>query len=172
LSLPGLPQAIKICGYEMESNSYARLNSLRLEKFDYSTRRVYFVTTVVLERRNIFFNKGLAQAVLDCLFSLRIQYSFKVYCYCLMPDHFHGLTAPGESGRTLGDIMGGFKSLSTKEYWKSNKGKLWQPRFNDHIVRNEQDFYDCQNYILMNPVKKGLVKNPEDWPFSGILDIE
>jgi len=87
-----------------------------------------------------------------------------------MPNHFHGLIGAGESGKTLSDIVGSFKSCATKAYWQWHNGKLWQPRFHDHIIRNEQDYQETMNYILMNPVRKGLVEKPEDWPISGKLD--
>jgi|SRR5581483_2501116 len=98
----------------METDSYVRENSLRLEGFDYSSRRIYFVTIVVKNRRNVFLNHGLSKAVLNSLFELRIEYRFNLYCYCLMPDHFHGLIGVGESEKTLSDIVGSFKSNSTK----------------------------------------------------------
>jgi REP element-mobilizing transposase RayT len=42
--------------------------------------------------------------------------------------------------------------------------------FFDHIVRNQQDFEETLEYIRMNPVRRGLVKNPEDWPYTERLD--
>ncbi|HZS48435.1 MAG TPA: transposase [Blastocatellia bacterium] len=154
----------------METDNYVRKNTLRLKGFDYSSKRIYFVTTVAKDRLNFFLNHQLSYAVLDSLFELRIQYQFNLYCYCLMPNHFHGLIGAGASEKTLGDIVGGFKSCSTKVFWRWHGGKLWQPRFNDHIIRNEQDFQETMNYILQNPVRKGLAERPEDWPFSGTLD--
>jgi putative transposase len=87
-----------------------------------------------------------------------------------MPDHFHGLIGPGESGRTLGGLCGAFKSLSTRVYWNWYDGKLWQRQFFDHIIRNHQDFEETLEYIRMNPVRRGLVENPEDWLYTERLD--
>ena len=96
----------------------------------------------------------MADATLDCLKKLRDEFRFNVYIYCLMPDHFHGLIGPGESGRTLGAICGALKSLSTREYWNWHAGKLWQRQFFDHIIRNQQDFEETLEYIRMNPGPK------------------
>jgi putative transposase len=153
-----------------EDESYTRRNSLRRQAFDYSARRIYFVTIVVSERRKLFLNQRLAQTTVDCLLQLRQQQGFNLYCYCLMPDHFHALIGAGESGKTLGEICGAFKSLTTRAYWQWYQGRLWQRQFFDHIIRNEEDFFETREYIRMNPVRKELVRTPEEWPYTGKVD--
>jgi len=149
---------------------YTRRNSLRLRGFDYTARRVYFVTAVAAGRRKLFLDEWAARATLDCLFELREQLGFYVYVYCLMPDHFHALFGLGESRKSLSDICGAFKSLSTRAYLRRHRGKLWQRGFFDHIIRNEQDFFETLEYIKLNPVRKGLVEVWDQWPYTGRLD--
>jgi len=43
---------------------------------------------------------------------------------------------------------------------------IWQRRFWEHHVRNEQDFAGCVQYCWVNPVKHGLVSDVKDWPYS------
>jgi len=43
---------------------------------------------------------------------------------------------------------------------------VWQRRFWEHFVRNEDDLKRCLDYLHYNPVKHGLVKNVKDWPWS------
>lgn len=150
----------------MGDELYTRKDSLRLRGFDYSARRVYFVTIVVSERRKLFFNEEFAQPVINCLLTLREKMNFNLYGYCLMPDHFHALTGIGESEKDLGKICGAFKSLTTRIYWKYGTGNLWQRGYHDHIIRNEEDFFECLKYIRENPAKKNLV----DWKFIGRVD--
>jgi putative transposase len=149
---------------------YSRRDSVRLKGFDYSWPRVYFVTIVAQARRARFLDERVANATIESLRKLKNDFRFNVYIYCLMPDHFHGLIGPGESGRTLGSLCGAFKSLSTRKYWSWYDGKLWQRQFFDHIIRNYQDFEETLEYIRMNPVRRGLVTNPEDWPYTERLD--
>ncbi|HYJ48177.1 MAG TPA: transposase [Pyrinomonadaceae bacterium] len=151
-------------------DSYTRRNSLRLRTFDYTAKRIYFVTIVAAERRRIFKDKHVAQVILDCLHKLRQKMRFNLYVYCLMPDHFHALIGIGESDRTLGAICGAFKSLSTRAFWQWYEGKLWQRQFFDHIIRNETDLLETRDYIRLNPVRKGLVEKWEDWPYTGSVD--
>jgi putative transposase len=151
---------------EKSDELYERKNSLRLQGFDYSSRRVYFITINVQDRRTLFYNKEFAKAVIDCLVELREKMQFNLYCYCLMPDHFHALIGIGECEKDLGKIGGAFKSLTTRIYWKYGQGQLWQRSFYDHIVRNETDFAECVKYIKNNPAKKNL----ENWEFVGRID--
>ena len=153
-----------------DTKTHSRHDSLRLRGFDYSSRRVYFVTAVVTERRPVFRDPGLALETLDCLFVLRGKLGFNLYCYCLMPDHIHLLIGPGDGGKTLAEICGAFKSLTTRAYWQWQDGKLWQRQFFDHVIRNEKDFFETREYIRMNPVRKQLAKSPDEWPYTGGLD--
>ncbi|MGI8640268.1 MAG: REP-associated tyrosine transposase [Pyrinomonadaceae bacterium] len=151
---------------EKSDELYTRKDSLRLQDFDYASRRVYFITINVLNRRTLFYNKEFAKAVIDCLIDLREKMKFNLYCYCLMPDHFHALIGIGEFEKDLGKICGAFKSLTTRIYWKYGKGQLWQRGYYDHIIRNETDFFECLKYIKENPLKKNL----ENWEFVGRVD--
>jgi putative transposase len=153
-----------------DDDFYKRRDSLRLEGFDYATRRVYFITIVVNGRRKEFLDADLAQATVDCLLDLRQQMGFKLYSYCLMPDHFHALISMGSSGKSLGEICGAFKSLTTRIFWRRQQGKLWQRQFFDHIIRNEEDFFETREYVWMNPARKGLVETPDEWRYSGRVD--
>jgi putative transposase len=43
---------------------------------------------------------------------------------------------------------------------------IWQPRYWEHVIRDEDDFERYLDYIRYNPVKHGLVEAPRDWPYS------
>ena len=149
-----------------DADLYTRKNSLRLRDFDYSASRVYFVTIVVSGRRTLFYNQEFGKEVIDCLMNLREKMKFNLYGYCLMPDHFHALNGIGEFEKDLGKICGAFKSLTTRIYWKYGKDALWQRGYHDHIIRNEEDFFECLKYTKENPIKKNL----ENWEFVGRVD--
>jgi putative transposase len=87
-----------------------------------------------------------------------------------MPNHLHALIGIGDADRTLSQIVGSFKSVSTRIYWDRYQGRLWQRQFFDHIIRNESEHFETVEYVRLNPVRKGLVSNWEDWPYTGGLD--
>ena len=47
--------------------------------------------------------------------------------------------------------------------------QLWQRSFHDHVIRNEADFRETVEYIMLNPVRRGYVSRPEFYPFSGVV---
>ena len=51
---------------------------------------------------------------------------------------------------------------------RTTKGErgIWQPRFWEHTILDEDDLERCCDYIHWNPVKHGLVKRVRDWPWS------
>jgi len=97
--------------------------------------------------------------------------------YVIMPNHFHGIpiikdvetsrrdvSRVKETGHrpvstqlkpnSLGSIIGQFKSVCTKRIHKLGFTDFqWQPRFYDHIIRNEADLRRIRNYIQNNPLK-------------------
>jgi REP element-mobilizing transposase RayT len=71
------------------------------------------------------------------------------------------------------DIVGfirEIKSLSTRIAWKHHhKGGIWQISFYDHFLRKDEDLRQVANYIVENPVRKGLVDNWRDYELCGSL---
>jgi putative transposase len=63
--------------------------------------------------------------------------------------------------KTIGDMVGAFKSIVTVNYirgvksldWKPFNGKLWQRNYWEHIIRNEPSYQRISNYIINNPIK-------------------
>jgi len=78
----------------------------------------------------------------------------------------------GEEGSNLIKMIKQFKQL-TGYYFKQDTGRgLWQKSYYDHILRKQEDVVSIVRYILENPVRKGLVKHPDEYPFSGSLEFE
>jgi putative DNA methylase len=92
---------------------------------------------------------------------------YKLQAWVVMPNHVHALLTPGE-GEELGQILHSWKSYTAKE---SNKllgraGDFWQSETFDRFIRNEEHYRNAIAYIENNPVRAGLCKKPEDWPWS------
>ena len=145
--------------------------SPRLKNFDYSSPYTYFITACTINKITIFTDKLLNGEIADCIRVNKIEFDFKVFCYCLMPDHLHLFLAPMRNGTTVSQFMNAFKSKSTRICWNHGiHGKVWQGRFYDHILRKSEDIKTVAEYILHNPVRNGLVKDWRDYEYCGLLD--
>ncbi len=95
------------------------------------------------------------------------EFEFKLYHFCLMPNHTHFLIEPTREG-SLPKFMQGITLAQT---WFFNKkhggvGHVWQGRYKSSLVDKDEYGLHCGFYIEANPVRKGLVARAEDWKWS------
>jgi putative transposase len=89
-----------------------------------------------------------------------------------MPDHLHLLLQATAANSELLPFVRAFKH-KTSHRFRARTGKtLWQTSFYDHILRRAESPTDVTYYILSNPVRAGLVRNPWDYPYSGLFGGE
>jgi REP element-mobilizing transposase RayT len=84
-----------------------------------------------------------------------------------MPDHVH-LFVRGDQGFRLSPWIGGLKR-AISVVLKSQR--LWQAGFFDHILRSEESYAEKWNYVRDNPVRAGLVKAADEWPYQGEIVV-
>jgi REP element-mobilizing transposase RayT len=83
-----------------------------------------------------------------------------VHLLLLMPDHLHAIISFPRDER-MAKVISLFKEFTAKQ-----AGIKWQQDFFDHRLRNEESLEEKANYIRMNPVRKGMVTDPTDWPWK------
>lgn len=146
--------------------------SIRLTGYDYAQSGSYFVTICTQGRVKMFWEgKSVGQGLCPCLslvgeiaeeeikaLSKRFP-SVVLDKYVVMADHIHLLLTMERQGQspcpTLGEVIGAYKSITTKRINRcmSTPGqKVWQARFYDHVIRDENDFLTKWNYIDTNPL--------------------
>ena len=76
----------------------------------------------------------------------------------LMPDHMHMITTFALRESTMRSIIEPWKG-----WLKKNAGITWQRGFFDHRLRDEREVQEKADYVLLNPVRAGLVETPEAW---------
>ena len=129
--------------------------------------------TIRAYREAPFANDNLCAAMIDLLQTMPGQYGCWVGPYCLMPDHLHLVAGPLQSGSSVLAFVERFKGKSTNTSWSYGwEGRLWQPRYHDHVLRSCEALPDIGSYVLENPVRAGLIEDAAEWPWSGIVDQE
>ena len=91
--------------------------------------------------------------------------------YVIMPDHIHFCTTPNHEAIAYDNWTKYWKFQFTKAYKKARAGQpplaRWQENSWHHRLRNDESFEEKWHYIRMNPVRSGLVTEPDDWPYQG-----
>ncbi|MCI0448394.1 MAG: transposase [Chlorobi bacterium] len=145
---------------------------IHLKDFDYKCScYLYFITICTFNKNPYFKNHEIAK-VLEEEFKFRISKNeVFIYCYCIMPDHFHLLLSfTDQYNKSLQVWISSFKRFTSKTVKERfNLNKLWQRNFYEHIVRTDESFSSIAEYILNNQVRKGMVKHWQEYKFSNLL---
>ncbi len=138
----------------------------------------YFFTVVTYERKNLLIDqkeRDLLRTVWDDVGS---RHPFEIIAYCILPNHFHMIMDLPESDSHFSMRIREIKRLFSMKYpgerpntlsvsrLKRKESSVWQRRFWEHAVRNEDDLKHHVEYIHFNPVKHGLVDRVCDWKSS------
>lgn len=133
---------------------------------------LFFVTFNIIHRQPVLATQKVHAAFRDyCIRGLEMQAAI-VGRYVIMPDHVHLFVHV--ISIKLGIWIKGLKrAMSAAMENESDAGSNWQPGFFDHLLRTDESYEQKWEYVHMNPVRAGLVADPEDWPFQGeIVRIE
>lgn len=140
---------------------------------------LYLVTINTLWRRPLLATSSIHEAFRDYA-TRAATFQVGVGRYVLMPDHIH-LFIRMASDIALGRWVGGFKQrlgkvLITQGHLPLEKPGIrlrsfWQPGFFDHLLRRDESYAVKWDYVWRNPVRAGLVKRSEDWPWQGEIEV-
>jgi putative transposase len=112
--------------------------------------------------------------------AMRLRYDFVVSGYVVMPDHVHLLINEPPS-ILVAQFLKAFKQITSRKL-RGPREKFWQERYFDCNIRGEDARSEVIRYIHRNPVKRGLVASPGEYPWSsfnhyvtgirGVVEIE
>jgi len=121
---------------------------------------IYFVTICVANRKPVLAHENVFIAFKNAAAKLR---DWTVLAAILMPDHLHVIVAPREDrGAKIGNFAAAIKRWMRQEL---NASWKWQPGCFDRLLRSNESLHDKWFYVEENPVRAGLVKRWEDWPY-------
>ena len=88
---------------------------------------------------------------------------FQINSWVVLPEHMHCIwTLPeGDS-----DYSGRWREIKKSFTRALAQNQIWQPRFWEHAIRNDEDYRRHMDYVYINPVKYRLVGCGRDWPYS------
>jgi putative transposase len=125
----------------------------------------YFITASTFQKRSVLQTDRMAQLLVDVLFRYRQQGKYLLHDFVVMRDHFHLLITPVVPlERAMQLIKGGFSFRAKREL--GFLYGVWQSSYYDRRVRNAEEYFAFRKYIRENPVKKRMVRNAEEYPYS------
>ncbi len=132
----------------------------------------YSITKVVFARRTVLATAPTAKILVDSWQYLRTHDRIKLFAFCIMPDHYH-LTFCLMQGESLSKLMEDSNNFTARELNKlvGRQGQFWQAGFHDRNCRNDKELHDLCLHIEQNPVRAGLVKAAELWPYSSANSV-
>ena len=118
-------------------------------------------------REKVFLDRGDYERYLSFLSKYSEEKEVAVMTYCLMPNHIHLLIRPAEV-EALPKMMQGITLCYSKYFNGENgrTGRLWECRYHSTVVDGDSYLWIVSKYIENNPVRAGIVKRPEDYPYS------
>jgi putative transposase len=143
-----------------------------------ATGATFFFTVVTHLRKKILCLDNNPALINDAFQHIAGQHPFINHAFVLLPEHLHCIWTLPDDDRDFSMrwrlIKRYFTKHCTRPYKQSNstsrgtKGEhgIWQRRFWEHQIRDDDDFSKHVEYIHYNPVKHGLAQAPSKWPHS------
>ena len=138
----------------------------------------YFFTVVTYQRQKLFHNPQNVSLLRNAFRTVKANHPFDIEAIVVLPDHLHCIwTLPPKDANFSTRwrlIKSTFSRLcpdkhkrqrSTSRLDKKEQA-IWQRRFWEHQIRDDQDFRNHCDYIHYNPVHHQLVQSPKAWPYS------
>jgi putative transposase len=136
----------------------------------------WFFTVALAERRGNRLLLDKIDNLRAAIRSVQVDHPFRIDAVVILPEHLHCIwTLPpkdSDFATRWALIKGQFsRSIEKGERVSQSRAKrgergLWQRRFWEHLIRDENDFNTHIDYIHWNPLKHGWVQRVADWPHS------
>lgn len=134
--------------------------------------RPVFIAAVCHQRKPILANAPEKELLLSVIREVKAEMPFRLLAYVILDEHFHWLIKP-EPDVAFSAIVQSVKLRFTHRYKRAQNMtqpvKLWQRRFWDHLIRDQDDMHRHMDYIHYNPVKHNLTSDPASYAWSSFL---
>jgi putative transposase len=126
----------------------------------------YFITICCQKRgRNQLASPVVGPALIETIKHRNDREIWYAHLAVVMPDHVHVVISFGRSDKRTQIIVSKWKEWTAKTL-----AIRWQRDFFEHRLRRDESFREKADYVLANPVRAGLVKRWQDWPYTFIAD--
>ncbi|MBE2219383.1 MAG: transposase [Ignavibacteria bacterium] len=156
----------------------------------YNPEGVFFITSTIVDWLPVFTSPPYFEILFESIRFSQLKKGLKLYAYVFLDNHFHLIV----SAHNLSNVIGSVKGYTAKEiirnlkedknetllekfrlakrkYKTKSEFQVWQESFHPQELVSEKIIQQKIDYIHMNPVRRGLVGEPEDWKYSSAGNI-
>ncbi len=127
---------------------------------------VYHVTSRGDRRENIYFCDADRRAWLELLGKVCERFNWMCHAWCQMSNHYHIVveTVEGNLSQGMRQLNGVYTQHINSAYQRV--GHVFQGRYKSILVEKESYLLELARYVVLNPVRAGMVDDPQQWPWS------
>ena len=130
---------------------------------------IHFVTVCTRDRLSVLNSDSVHNLLREAWAAAD---SFLVGRYVIMPDHIHLFCSPGQPlPGYLEAWVRYWKSFTSRRWPYAKNEKIWQRDFWDTQIRRGESYGNKWDYVRLNPVRHGWVKDADEWPFAGEMHL-
>ena len=138
-----------------------------LRDFPYTGFHRYFLTFCTYRRATHFTTEAAVSLAASEFQHAAEREELAILAYCFMPDHVHLLTHGVHADADLKRFVTRSKQCSGYRFAQTTGQHLWQRYGFERVLRDDESTPAIIRYIVNNPVRAGLVRDPADYPFWG-----
>lgn len=130
---------------------------------------LYHVTSRGDRQQAIFLNDGDRHTWLRILDAVCARFRWKIHAFCLMGNHYHMVveTPDANLGRGMRQLNGEYTQRFN--FRNATVGHLFQGRYKAILVQRQTYLLELSRYVVLNPVRAGIVATPNGWPWSNYI---
>lgn len=131
---------------------------------------IYHLNAKGCAERSIYLDDTDRASFEEILAQVIRKHEWSCSSFCLMSTHYHLLVAT-----PLGDLAAGMQRLNGQYAQTFNRrhgalGHVFQGRYHSEFIQSDSHLLETTRYVALNPVRAGLCRRPEDWPWSSFAE--
>lgn len=140
----------------------------------------YFFTVKTYRNQKFLCDPFARTALRQAIEKTRAEKPFEILGWVLLPDHLHAVWKMPENDNDFSGRWSMIKRYFSQKWLTQNEPHsqrtrrmqdkrepgIWQRRFWEHLIRDQNDMANHMDYVHYNPIKHGLVQCPHHWPYS------
>jgi len=127
---------------------------------------VYHVTSRGNAGEPIFRDEEDRETLLATIKKVIDRYNYLCHAYCLMDNHYHLIieTPEGNLSKGMRQLNGVYTQAFNKKHKRA--GHIFQGRYKAILIQKDSHLLEVCRYVVLNPVRAGIVKRPDEWKWS------